>query len=141
MLWCINLALFAILTFYIIARNLNACPSTQIQNGCWQFLRLVLLASIWFTWLFEILSAKYPDVIPQFWYVMDVINALHGVIVFVVMVICRKSIFSKLMGRSQNWSTFTNSNSSEDISQKYFIHNLNNVILTVSHNIDLYKKC
>lgn len=71
---------------------------------------------------------------------MDVINALHGVIVFVVMVICRKSIFSKLMGRSQNWSTFENSNSGEeDVSQRYLIHNLNNVILTISQNVD--KKC
>lgn len=110
-----------------------------MQSGCWQFLRLVLLASIWFTWLFEILSAKYPDAIPQFWFVMDVINSVHGVIVFVVMVICRKSIFSKLMGRSQNWSTL--SNSCEDVSQKYFAHNLNNVVLTISQNIDLYKKC
>lgn len=138
-LWCINLALFAVLTFYIIARNLKACPTIQLQHGCWQFLRLILLASIWFTWLFEILSAKYPNVIPHFWYAMDVVNALHGVIVFVVMVICRKSIYSKLVGRSQHWSTLNNSR--DDVSHKYFIHNLNNVILTVSHNIDSYKKC
>uniref|UniRef100_A0A336L276 CSON003722 protein n=1 Tax=Culicoides sonorensis TaxID=179676 RepID=A0A336L276_CULSO len=142
-LWCINLALFIILTTFIIARNLKG--SIQIQSGCWQILRLILLASIWFTWLFEILSAKYPDVIPDFWYAMDIVNALHGVIVFVVMVICRKSIFSKLNGNSSNWSIFTNSSrsgSSDDqiSNNRYFIHNLNSVIMTVGQN-DLPKKC
>lgn len=71
---------------------------------------------------------------PHFWYAMDIVNALHGVIVFVVMVICRKSIYSKLVGRSKHWSTFNNSG--DDISQKYFIHNLNNVVLTVSHDVE-----
>uniref|UniRef100_A0A336L5Q9 CSON003460 protein n=1 Tax=Culicoides sonorensis TaxID=179676 RepID=A0A336L5Q9_CULSO len=142
-LWCINLALFIILTTFIIARNLKG--SIQIQSGCWQILRLILLASIWFTWLFEILSAKYPDVIPDFWYAMDIVNALHGVIVFIVMVICRKSIFSKLNGNSSNWSIFTNSSrsgSSDDqiSNNRYFIHNLNSVIMTVGQN-DLPKKC
>ncbi|XP_063704916.1 uncharacterized protein LOC134834256 [Culicoides brevitarsis] len=135
-LWCINLALFVVLTFHIIARNLRTSSANRQQSISWQFFRLILLASIWFTWLFEILSAKYPEIAPNFWHAMDVLNASHGVIVFVVMVICRKSICSKIMGRSRNWSTF--SNSRDDLSQRYFIHNLNNVILTVSHDVDLH---
>lgn len=66
-LWCINFVLFILMSLNIITRYCNNCPLVHQQNGCCGFLRIILFACIWFTWIFEILSAKYPDAYPMFW--------------------------------------------------------------------------
>lgn len=43
---------------------------------------------------------------------MDVINSLHGVIMFIVMVVFRKSIWSKVRSQSEKWTIFTDNSES-----------------------------
>lgn len=60
------------------------------------YLKLITLAGI--TWIFEVLSFYYGDTNHGWnvWLIADVVNGLHGLGVFVVLVVCRRRIRKEL---------------------------------------------
>jgi hypothetical protein len=62
-------------------------------------LKLFVLGGV--TWIFEVLSYTFNDHAPSawFWFIIDAINCLHGVLVFLILVLWRQRIRKELAGK------------------------------------------
>lgn len=62
-------------------------------------MRLITLAGI--TWILEVLSYFYNDITHDWniWLIADIVNVLHGLGVFVVLVVCRRRIRQELANK------------------------------------------
>jgi len=72
----------------------------RLRFKLYLYLRLFILAGV--TWIFEVLSFTFGESqVPShwFWIICDVVNALHGVLIFLVLILWRSRIKRELAGR------------------------------------------
>jgi hypothetical protein len=67
---------------------------------CILYLKLFLLGG--FTWIFEVLSYTFNDHAPSawIWMIVDFFNCLHGVLIFLVLILLRQRIRKELAGKT-----------------------------------------
>lgn len=53
------------------------------------------------TWIFEVLSYTFKEhgLSAWFWFIIDAINCLHGVLVFLILIVWRQRIRKELAGK------------------------------------------
>lgn len=68
-------------------------------HRCILYLKMFLLGG--FTWIFEVLSYTFNDHAPSawIWMIVDAFNCLHGVLIFLVLVVWRQRIRKELAGK------------------------------------------
>lgn len=95
----INIILFCCIVYYLYKHTHLIKPSKRevLKYRCQLYLKLFLMSGL--TWIFEILSYFFKEW-DGFWLSTDIINALHGVVIFAVLVIFRKRVHKELGGKT-----------------------------------------
>ncbi|EAT36386.2 AAEL011521-PA, partial [Aedes aegypti] len=98
----INIFLFVWTSYHLHASGDDISPDRKkaLRYKCMLYLKLFLLAGL--IWIFEIISFHVEDGRLHrswFWFLIDSINCLHGVLIFFVLIVWRQRIKRELSGR------------------------------------------
>ncbi|XP_065084458.1 probable G-protein coupled receptor Mth-like 1 [Ochlerotatus camptorhynchus] len=98
----INIFLFVWTSYHLHASGDDISPDRKkaLRYKCMLYLKLFLLAGL--IWIFEIISFHVEDGRLNrswFWFLIDSINCLHGVLIFFVLIVWRQRIKRELSGR------------------------------------------
>ncbi|XP_055684881.1 G-protein coupled receptor Mth2-like isoform X1 [Lutzomyia longipalpis] len=94
----INVILFVWTCWILQMSNVHISPDRRraLQYKCMLYLKLFLLVGL--TWIFEVFSYSYGDN-SWFWIVVDIVNSLHGLLIFLILVVWRQRVRKELAGR------------------------------------------
>lgn len=98
----INIFLFVWTSYHLHTSGDDISPDRKkaLRYKCMLYLKLFLLAGL--IWIFEIISFHVEEGPMQrswFWLLIDSINCLHGVLIFLVLIVWRQRIKRELSGR------------------------------------------
>ncbi|KAJ6639546.1 G-protein coupled receptor Mth2 [Pseudolycoriella hygida] len=96
----INIILFAASAYGIHSHGSDVSPDRRraLIYKFTLYFKLFILAG--FTWIFEVLSHHFQsDFGLSYWFITDILNALHGVLIFCVLVLWRRRVRKELANR------------------------------------------
>ncbi|XP_037029890.1 G-protein coupled receptor Mth2-like [Bradysia coprophila] len=96
----INIILFAWSAYGIHSHGNDVSPDKRraLIYKFTLYFKLFILAG--FTWIFEVLSYHFQkDFDISYWFITDILNALHGVLIFCVLVVWRRRVRKELANR------------------------------------------
>ncbi|KAG5872047.1 hypothetical protein JTB14_037328 [Gonioctena quinquepunctata] len=93
----INICLFLWTTIALWVQSKN-CPNTKVSKyRLKMYVKLFFIMGI--TWIFEVLSAVFEEELKWISYFTDSLNALEGLIIFLILVVFRKKVVRSLANR------------------------------------------
>lgn len=96
----VQFVVIAITLYKYPSNHLSSSKKKVLKHKCQLYFNLFILSGM--TWFFELFSYIFREW-EVYWFITDAVNALHGALIFLVLIIFRKRVRRELAGKQICW--------------------------------------
>lgn len=91
-----NLAIFVYVSVFLWKHTFSSSHLQALRYKSWMMFRLFIIMGL--PWIFEMVTSLTP--VHTFWVIVDIVNCLQGLIVFLILVVFRRRVIKALYKRN-----------------------------------------